>query len=396
MKKICLYLHVHQPHRIKNYNIFHIGKDSNYFDLAKNNNKNKEVFEKVAKKSYYPMNKLLHKLLVTNKKFKVNFSITGTLLEQSDMYDTGVIKSFQQLAKTKKVEILAETYFHSLAALYSEKEFNKQVKMHSKIIKDKFNLTPTFFRNTELIYSNTIAQMVENMGYKGIIAEGTHKILGWRSPNYLYETNTDRGINLLLKNYVLSDDIAWRFSNKGWVEYPLTAEKYLHWMDNTPGDIVNLFMDYETFGEHQWDDTNIFNFFESFVTTALKNGYEFIKISDVDRSLKKQDRVDSPFVISWADEERDTSAWTENAMQKASLHKLYEIEKDILESKKKDLIKKWRRLQTSDHFYYMCTKWFNDGDAHKYFSPYASPYEAFNNFNNCLIDLKQKLKEVTI
>lgn len=395
-KKICLYLHVHQPHRIKNYQIFDIGNNSNYFDLKKQNNINKQVFDKVSKKSYIPMNNLLYKLLVTNKKFKINFSITGTLIEQANLYNKNVLQSFIKLSNTKKVEILGETYYHSLASLYSETEFKKQVKKHTKTIKKYFNMSPQFFRNTELIYSNHIAQMAEDLKFKGIITEGTPKILGWRSPNYLYKTNTRKSINLLLKNYVLSDDVAWRFSNKHWVEHPLSADKYMHWLDNTPGDVINLFMDYETFGEHQWEDTNIFQFFEDFVKKALNLGYEFIKVSESSKALDSKDRIDCPFTISWADEQRDTSAWTENSMQQDSLRKIYTLEKDIMKSKSKLLKNRWRRLQTSDHFYYMCTKWFNDGDAHKYFSPYSTPYEAFNNFNNALIDLKLSLKEVLL
>lgn len=393
-KKICLYLHVHQPHRIKNFQIFDIGNNTSYFDLKKAGNINKEIFNKVAQKSYLPMNKLLHKLIVTNQNFKVNLSITGTLVEQAKLYNKEVLNSFTKLTKTKKTEVLAETYYHSLASLYSPREFKKQVTMHKKMVYREFSLNPTFFRNTELIYSDYIAQLAEKMHFKGIITEGTEKILGWRSPNYLYKTNTKKGINLLLKNYSLSDDIAWRFSNKAWNEHPLVPQKYIHWLDNTPGEIINLFMDFETFGEHQWEDTNIFEFFEEFVKKALKSGYKFIKISEVSKYLEQKDTVSAPFNISWADEQRDTSAWTENPMQQDSLQKIYMLENKVLQSKNKKILQNWRRLQTSDHFYYMCTKWFNDGDAHKYFSPYSTPYDAFNNFNNALVDLKLSLKEV--
>ncbi len=385
-KYICLYLHVHQPFRLKNYNIFDIGTTSDYFSL-----KNKQIFNKVSKKSYIPANRIFLRSLKKYKNFHLNLSITGTILEQMNCWDLDVLDSFKSLVLTKKVEIISETYYHSLASLYSLKEFKEQVILHKKIIKDLFNQTPTYFRNTELIYSDNIAQLVEDLGYKGILAEGTEKVLYWRSPNYLYQTNTNKGINLLLKNYKLSDDIAFRFSNRNWNEYPLTAEKYLHWIDNTPGEIINLFMDYETFGEHQWEDTGIFNFLEAFIKKAVRLGYKFLKVSQVNKYLSKKGVVSSPFIISWADTERDISAWVDNSLQRDSLHKLYLLEKDVLNSGNEYIIKLWRNLQTSDHFYYMCTKWFNDGSVHKYFSPYQSPYEAFNNFNNVLIDLKSNL-----
>src|SRR3989344_1811487 len=395
MKYICLYLHVHQPFRIRNYNIFDIGNYSNYFENdAAGIYSNREVFYKIAKKSYYPLNRILLNLLKNNPHFKVNFSITGTILEQMLKFDTNVLSSFKDLVKTKKVEILSETYYHSLASLYAKQEFIRQVNMHAKAIKDVFGLTTRFFRNTELIFSNYISQIVEDMGFDGMITEGTEKILHWRSPNYLYKTNTKKGINLMLKNYKLSDDMAFRFGEKTWVEYPLNAEKYLYWLDNTPGEVINLFMDYETFGEHQWEDTGIFNFFEDFINRALGRGYKFINFKDINKLLKPCDRIDCPFIVSWADIERDTSAWTENPMQQDVLHKIYDLEEELLSSCEDSLIKDWRYLQISDHFYYMCTKWFNDGDVHAYFSPYKSPYEAYNNYNNVLIDLKQRFSAV--
>lgn len=385
-KYICLYLHVHQPFRLKNYTIFDIGKGQDYFSLE-----NKAIFDKVSTKSYLPANSLFLNALKNNKDFKLNLSITGTIIEQMLKWNPAVLNSFKDLTSTKKVEIISETYYHSLASIYSLSEFKKQVYEHKKLVKNIFKQVPTYFRNTELIYSDYLAQVVEDMGYKGILAEGTEKILHWRSPNYLYKTNTKKGINLLLKNYKLSDDIAFRFSNKHWNEHPLTVEKYLHWIDNTPGELLNLFMDYETFGEHQWEDTGIFAFLEHFIKKATERGYKFLKVSEVKKHLDTQDVVSSPFIISWADTERDISAWVDNALQKDSLQKLYSLEESVLNSKNEYIIKLWRTLQTSDHFYYMCTKWFNDGSVHKYFSPYESPYEAFNNFNNVLIDLKANL-----
>ncbi|MBP7859667.1 glycoside hydrolase family 57 protein [Patescibacteria group bacterium] len=389
MKQICLYLHVHQPHRIKNTSVFDIGNFSNYFYDNEDTCKNSLNFNKIKHKSYFPTNNLLLKLLKDIKNFKVNLSITGVFIEQCLKYDREVLASFQKLVNTKKCEILAETYHHSLASLYSKKEFVKQVKKHNSMVKKYFNAKSSYFRNTELIYSDKIAQMVEDMGYSGIIAEGTEKILLHKSSNYLYQTNTAKGINLLLKNYKLSDDVAWRFSNKGWVEYPLNAQKYVRWLEESDGEIINIFLDYETFGEHQWADTKIFDFLKQFVLLATFRGHKFISMSDIKTTPKE--KIKCPFVISWADEERDTSAWTGNSMQQACLQKLYNIEKQVLKTKNKGIINDWRHLQTSDHFYYMCTKYDNDGDAHKYFSPYKDPYEAFNNFNNCLFDLNQKI-----
>lgn len=390
MKKICLYLHAHQPHRLKNISIFDLSygnahKISHYIDKKLNN----EVFEKVAEKSYLPANKIFKKLLENNEKFKLNLSITGSLIEQAQENNTSVLESFVDLCKTGKCEILAETYHHTLASLYSQPEFKSQIKAHTKLIQKIFKQTPVSFRNTELIYSDQIAQVVEDMGFKNIITEGHEKFLHWRSPNYLYKSNTKKGMNLLLKNYKLSDDVAWRFSNKGWGEYPLTAEKFLYWIDSTPGDTINLFMDFETLGEHQWEDTGIFSFLESFVNMATQRGYEFINIKDSGKKLKSVGHMTISQLVSWADEERDTSAWNENSMQKDTLAKIYSLENKVKSKKNKSLLKLWRTMQASDHFYYMCTKWFSDGDAHKYFSPYGTPHTAYCNYSNSLISLNK-------
>jgi alpha-amylase len=395
MKSICLYLHVHQPYRVKNYTIFDIGKTASYFEENPSlHSSNEHIFNKVAQKSYIPTNALLKKLLGKYKDFNINLSITGTFIEQALENNLNILETFQQLTQNNKCEILAETYYHSLASMYSNKELLAQTKQHKEAIKKYFSQEPNFFRNTELIYSNKIAQAVEDMGFTGMITEGHEKFLGWKSSNYLYKTNTIKGMSLLLKNYKLSDDIAWRFSDKGWKDYPLNAKKYLHWIDNTPGDTINLFMDYETIGEHQWKDTGIFEFIEDFIVQAIDRGYKFSKISDLAKKLTPKDTLDIIDPVSWADENRDTSAWTENSMQQDTLNKIYQMESKIKSSKNKKLIKKWRLLQTSDHYYYMCTKWFNDGDAHKYFSPYENPHKAYNSFNNAYIDLNLQLEEV--
>jgi len=387
---ICFYFQVHQPYRIKNYTVFDIGKNKEYF----NTQKNYEIMQRVAKKCYLPANNLMLYLINKYPGFKVSYSLSGVLLDQLEKFAPEVIESFKQLVNTGNVEILDETYHHSLAFLYSKEEFKEQVEMHNKKIKELFNYSPQVFRNTELVYSNEVAQVVEKMGYKGVLAEGADKILGWRSPNYVYKP-IGTNISLLLKNYRLSDDIAFRFSERTWKEYPLTAEKYCKWINavNGNGNTVNLFMDYETFGEHQWSSTGIFNFMKQLPEEILKNpDNKFMTPSEVIKNYPPVAELDIPNLISWADVERDLSAWLGNKMQQSSIQKIYEIEKLIKDKKDIKLLEEWRKLQTSDHFYYMCTKWFNDGDVHKYFNPHESPYEAFINYMNIFNDLKTKIR----
>jgi alpha-amylase len=333
-------------------------------------------------------------LIEKHPEFKVSYSISGVLLEQLENSAPEVIDSFKDLVKTKNVELLNETYYHSLAFLYSKKEFKEQVMMHKKKLKSLFNYTPKVFRNTELIYNNEIAEFVEKMGYNGILAEGADHILGWRSPNFVYKP-TSSNISLLLKNYRLSDDVAFRFSERSWKEFPLTSEKYAQWINavNGNGNIVNLFMDYETFGEHQWESTGIFNFLKKLPEEILKHpDNNFMTPSEVIKNYKPVADLDIPYIISWADVERDVSAWLGNKMQQSAIQKIYAMEKYVKMSGNKKLIDDWRKLQTSDHFYYMCTKWFNDGDVHKYFNPYDTPYDAFISFMNIINDMELRLK----
>jgi len=327
-------------------------------------------------------------------RFKISYSFSGTVLEQLEKYSPETLNLFQQLADTKQVELLNETYYHSLAFIYSKTEFKQQVKLHKKKIKSLFNITPKIFRNTELIYNNELANYIESMGYKGILAEGADHILQWRSPNFLYKPKTTKNIKLLLKNYKLSDDIAFRFSNKGWKEWPLTVPKFGKWINavNGNGNCVNLFMDYETFGEHQWKDTGIFKFLDALPAELLKHPDNNFKTpSELVKEYDPVAELDIHNLISWADVERDLSAWLGNHMQKSAIEYIYQLEKGIKKSKNKELIEDWRKLQTSDHFYYMCTKWFNDGDVHKYFNPYDSPYDSFIAFMNIINDLKLRL-----
>ncbi len=387
MKNICFYFQVHQPYRLKQYRIFDIG-DHDYFD----DSLNRKIMNKVAKKCYLPTNNLILRLIKKHKgNFKVSYSITGTALEQFEKYEPEVLESFKELSKTGCVEFLSETYYHSLSFFYSKEEFKKQVMKHRELIKKHFNQEPKVFRNTELIYNNELAHHVEKMGYKAILAEGADHILDWRSPNFVYKAKTTDNLKLLLKNYKFSDDIAFRFSNKGWKEWPLNVEKFTEWLDKTEGTTINLFMDYETFGEHQWEDTGIFNFLTELPNSLLKKGVSFKTPSELipEEPVSELD-IHNP--VSWADVERDMSAWVGNKMQNVAISELYAMEKEIKETNDPKLIEDWNKLQTSDHFYYMCTKWFSDGDVHKYFNPYDSPYETYMSYMNILNDLAIRKK----
>lgn len=399
MSSICFYFHVHQPYRVKRYRVYDIGKTSKYFSCDDQSDlNNKKILQKVANKCYIPTNKLLLHLLDKHPEFKLSFSITGLVLEQLEEYNPKALKLFQDLVETGRVEIVGETYFHSLSFLYSKEEFKRQIDLHKKKIAKLFGkkAVPTkVFRNTELIYNNDLASYLEKLGYKGVLAEGADHILGWRSPNFLYQAKNTK-LKLLLKNYKLSDDIAFRFSSKDWREWPLTAPKFASWVNaiNGNGQVVNLFMDYETFGEHQWEDTGIFHFLENLPKELLAHpDNNFVTPSEAIARYESIAELDVPHFVSWADVERDLSAWLSNAMQHDAASKIYALEKAILISKNKQMLEDWRRLQASDHFYYMCTKWFADGDVHKYFNPYDTPYDAFISYMNALADLKLRLEK---
>lgn len=393
---ITLYLHVHQPWRVRDYSIFDVSSAHDYFNeqIEGTERNNREVFEKVANKSYRPMNALLKKLLDTHPDFKVSLSITGTFLEQCEAWAPDVVESFKTLVDTGRVEIVSETYYHSLAFFYSRTEFERQVEAHKQKIRDLFGVETNVFRNTELAYNNELAQWAEDYGFKGILAEGWDDVLGWRSPNFLYRPAGTERISLLLKNYRLSDDIAFRFSNKDWSAWPLSAETYNDWASASAADspLINLFMDYETFGEHQWEDTGIFSFFERFVGKWLSNADNtFYTVSEAVEAHEAVDEVSMPHTVTWADTERDLSAWLGNSMQHEAMRHLYALEHDVMRSDDIELISDWRKLQTSDHAYYMCTKWFRDGDVHAYFSPYESPYDAFLYYMNAIRDMRYRI-----
>ena len=390
-KAIVLYLHAHQPYRLRHYTIFDITNQHNYFDTDDSNgNSNRRVIEKVAAKSYLPTNQKLIELLERYPDFKVNLSITGVLLWQLENWAPETLKSFQDLVATGRVEIATETFYHSLAFFYDRPEFEHQVQIHRDKIKELFGQEPTVLRNTELAYNNEFGVWAEEHGYKGVLAEGWDSILGWRSPNFMYRPKGTTNTKLMLKNYKLSDDIAFRFGDKDWKEWPLTADKFAHWLSETePADIFNLFMDYETFGEHQWEDKGIFDFLEHLPEQWLNNPeHTFMNFSEALDTYDAKEEIDMPYTVTWADTERDLTAWLGNSMQQQAIGSLYKLGDKILSTNDLQLIDDWRRLQTSDHFYYMCTKWFNDGDVHAYFSPYSSPYDAFINYMNAYQDLR--------
>ena len=388
MPSVCLYFQVHQPLRIKEYTFFDIGEKHDYF----NDKLNLEVLNKVSDKCYLKANTvLLDTLAKMNGKFKVAFSFSGIVLEQLEANRPDVIASFKKLVDTGYVEILAETYYHSLAFIFSKPEFDRQVKMHAEKVELLFGQKPKVFRNTELIYSNELVQHIAKLGYKGILAEGSENVLNGQSPNYLQKAVGTDKIKVLTKNYSLSDDVAFRFSDQGWSEYPLTPARYANRIHkfSEEADVINLFMDYETFGEHQWEDSGIFDLLRLFPEKTLRHlDFDFKTPSEVLKKYEAKGEYNCPNYSSWADTERDTSAWLGNSMQNDAAKKIYEWEKAVISSKNKDLIALWGKLQCSDHFYYMSTKGWNDGAVHGYFSPFRTPYDAYLHFMNIVSDLE--------
>jgi alpha-amylase len=389
MASVVIYFQVHQPFRLRRYSIF--DSDNNYFD----NWRNETICRKVVQKCYLPATRAILDLIRRHEgRFRVSYSLTGTIIEQFRRWAPEVLELFHELAKTNCVEFIAETYYHSLAFLYNREEFVAQSQKHRQLMIDLFGQEPRIFRNTELTYNNDVAKVVEDMGYDAILTEGADHILGYRSPNFIYNPPNCSHLKMLMKNYRLSDDIAFRFSNRGWNEWPLTAEKFAGWVDqiNGNGYVCNLFMDYETFGEHQWADTGIFEFLLALPEKILAGGKnDFLTISQAIQRYPSVGEMDVPHMISWADTERDISAWLGNSMQANALHDVYALADSILDTDDQRLIDDWRKLQSSDHFYYMCTKWFADGDVHKYFNPYESPYDAYINYMNILDNVRNRI-----
>ncbi len=425
MASVVFYFQVHQPFRLKRYTVF--DHHPFYFDTQKNG----DICRKVAEKCYRPTTSLILDLVKRHKgRFKVSYAMTGVVLDQMAEFCPDVLDIFKRLAETGCCEFIGETYDHSLSFLYSRQEFTEQVNAHTRKVQELFGQTPRVFRNTELIYNNDLAHFVSNMTdaglegadpknprkrFMGAICEGADHVLGYRSPNYVYKPpHTGAGphgkpFGLLLKNYRLSDDIAFRFSNRGWAEWPLSAEKFAGWVNQINGDgyLCNLFMDYETFGEHQWAETGIFQFLDALpekIFDVNPGQNHFNTPSEAFERFEPVGAYDVPHMISWADTERDLTAWLGNAMQSNALLETYKLERPVKErvarairegddQEKHEaacLLEDWRKLTTSDHFYYMCTKYWADGDVHKYFSPYDSPYDAYINFMNVLDNVRAR------
>jgi len=392
-KSICIYFQIHHPERLRKYQFFDIGKKHNYFD----NYANRSELEDLAENCYLPANALLLDLIKKYEgKFKVAFSISGSAIDQLEMHTPEVIRSFQELAQTGQVEFLAETYSHSLASLSEDTdEFELQVKRHSTAIKELFGKKPVTFRNTSLIYSDKIGKRVADLGFKTMLTDGAKHVLGWKSPNFVYKNALDENLNLLLKNSKLSDDIAIRFSDRNWSEYPLTSEKYIDWASHSLQDteVLNLFMNYEVIGHYNRAESGIFDFLRYFIQQIAENpNYQFLLPKEVTKKHTAKDILPVPYPISWTDEERDITSWLGNELQKEAFTELFKIQPLVKKKKNAELNEDYSRLQASEHFYFMRTKLFSGADYHKYILPYESPYEAFINYMNVLSDFIERVK----
>lgn len=391
MKSVCLIFQIHQPFRYRKYRFFDIGKDDYYYDDFAN----ETIIRKIADKCYLPANKIILEQIKKHKgKFRVAFSLSGIVIDQFKLYCPEVIASFAELANTGCVEFLSETYANSLVSLVDERMFEEQVIAHDKLIEELFGQRPSVFRNTELIYSDEIGDAVYRMGYEAIITEGAKHILGWKSPNYLYCNALNPRLKVLMRNYRFSDDISFRFSNTGWNEFPLTADKYAGWMKRLPKEeeIVNIFINYETFGQLHPKSSGIFDFLNYLPGIVLKTKeLEFSTPIEVVRKYQPVSAIHVPYPISWADEERDLTAWLGNELQKEAFDKLYQLRDRMRNCTDTRMQKDWTYLQSNDHLYYMCTKFFSDGEVHKSFNPYANPYEAFINYMNVMSDFSFRL-----
>lgn len=392
MSSVCFYFQVHQPFRLKPYDCFMIGYDHFY----EGEEANRKILDRVSNKCYLPANKAMLQLIKKHKgAFKVAYSISGIAIEQFERYRPDVLESFKELAETKCVEFISETYHHSLSFLFSKDEFVRQVGKHKQKIEEHFNQTPRIFRNTELVYNNDLAKFVNQMGFSGIICEGVDRNLRAKSPNFVYRAPHNYNFKCLLRNYKLSDDIAFRFSDRKWSQFPLTAIKFADWIrqEAFSDDVVNLFMDYETFGEHQWSETGIFDFLKQLPKEILKTkNIDFKTPSEAVDSYPAHSVYNSPDFCSWADTERDLSAWLGNSLQLDAAERIYQLEKEVKETGDEKLLNTWSQLLTSDHLYYMCTKYWSDGDVHKYFSPYDTPYDAYINYMNIVTDLEERIE----
>jgi alpha-amylase len=392
MKTICFYFQIHQPFRLKRYRFFDIGSDHYYYDDFSN----EEIIRNIALKSYLPANRtILEMIRQTNGAFKVAYSFSGVALEQLEMYVPEFFDSMRELVATGSVEILSETYSHSLSSLMDAEEFERQVRMHDDKVQNLFGVRPRVIRNTELIYSDDIAELISAMGFKGVITEGAKHILGWKSPNYVYQSVVNPDLHILLKNSKLTDDICFNFSKTNWVEYPLTAEKYIDWISQLPEgeQVVNLFMSYEALGSMNPEQSGIFEFMKALPFFAAQRGIDFATPSEMLERYQPVGTFSVTHPISWADEERDTSAWLGNVLQKDACERLYSVAERVQLCSDRRLLQDWEYLQSSDHFYYMSTKRKSDGVMHALFSPYDSPYDAFTNYMNVLSDFIVRVEQ---
>jgi alpha-amylase len=381
MKTICFYFQIHQPFRLKRYRFFDIGNDHYYYDDFQN----EEIIRRIAERCYIPANRLLLEMIKeSGGRFKAALSISGTALEQMEVYTPEVLDGIMELVKTGNIEFLSETYAHSLASLGNEDEFKKQVRLHKEKVYALFGVVPRVFRNTELIYSDEISDIVYDLGYHGMLTEGAKHVLGWKSPNYLYTSASRPGLKLLLKNDRFSEDLSMRFNNYSWSDYPLTADKYMSWIASTPEEeqVINLFMNYDVLGSFHPAESGIFDFFRALPRFAAEKEIGFSLPSDAFKKLKPVDAISVPFPMSWVDEEKDCSSWLGNVLQQEAFEKINEISNRVHLIQNGRIQQDWLYLQSSDHFYYMNTK--HPGE--KGFSPYDNPYEAFNNYMNVLSD----------
>ena len=406
MTDIVFVFEVHQPHRLKR-SLFWEGKvfrrqaKEELFNYYFDNEVDREIFKRAARKCYYPSNQIIleniDKHKNSRKQVKFSFSLSGVFLEQCEMFDKDLLESFRQLASSGCAEFLNQTYYHSISSLYPEKEeFIAQAKLHRQTVKDLLGYTPTIFENTELLYNNTIAKNVEDMGYNGIYTEGVEKILGEKSPNFIYTPKGSKKIKVLLRNYKLTDDVGFRFSARWWPEWPLTAPKYANWLATTKGEVINIFPDYETFGEHHWPETGIHSFLQHLPDELLK--YDHLQMATPSEVVKKHSSADeldvpeSQGTVSWADIQRDQTGWLGNVMQWAYYVTLRRLEPLIKESDDPELLRLWRDFQISDHLYYMFTAGGGPGDVHSYFSPYESPMDAFVAAQTLLNDFEARVR----
>jgi alpha-amylase len=410
MTDVVFVFEVHQPHRLRR-SLFWEGKlfrrqtKEELFNYYFDTEVDREIFKRASRKCYLPSNQIILSVIDKHKRSrkqaKFSFSVSGVFLEQCEMFDKDLLETFRQLAKSGHVEFLNQTHYHSIASLYpSKEEFRAQVQMHKQTIKDLLGYTPVIFENTELLYNNSIAKTVEDMGYRGIYTEGVERILGGKSPNYLYTPKGSKKIRVLLRNYKLTDDIGFRFSARWWPEWPLTADKYAHWLATTKGEVINIFPDYETFGEHHWPETGIHGFLQHLPDEILNQDHlQMVTPTEVVEKHASAGEIDVPEAkgtVSWADVQRDQSGWLGNVMQWAYYTVLYRLEPLVLEAGDEEFLRLWRNFQTSDHLYYMFTAGGGPGEVHSYFSPYESPMDAFVAAQALINDFEVRLRQVVL